>query len=60
MCYLSTTFLLADINEKCESASNSKHQENYLQLSSITQTIQFWPMSDEKKDAQHAGLGIYY
>merc|ERR1711994_293241 len=44
---LSTTFLLADMNEKCESAS--KRQENYLHLSSLAQTIQFWPVSGEKK-----------
>ena len=42
---LSTTFLLADMNEKCESAS--KRQENYLQLSSLA--IQFWPVSGGKK-----------
>ena len=33
--------------EKCEIAS--KHKENYLQLSCLAQTIQFWPVSDEKK-----------
>ena len=35
------------MNEKCESAS--KRQENYLHLSSLAQTIQFWPVSGEKK-----------
>ena len=44
---LSTTFLLADMIEKCEIAS--KHKENYLQLSCLAQTIQFWPVSVEKK-----------
>ena len=44
---LSTTFLLADMIEKCGSAS--KHKENYLQLSCLAQTIQFWPVSVEKK-----------
>ena len=33
--------------EKCEIAS--KHKENYLQLSCLAQTIQFWPVSVEKK-----------
>ena len=33
--------------EKCEIAS--KHKENYLQLSCLAQTIQFWPVSGEKK-----------
>ena len=33
--------------EKCGSAS--KHKENYLQLSCLAQTIQFWPVSVEKK-----------
>ena len=44
---LSTTFLLADMIEKCGSAS--KHKENYLHWSSLAKTIQFWPVSDEKK-----------
>jgi len=44
---LSNTFLLADMIEKCEIAS--KHKENYLQLSCLAQTIQFWPVSGEKK-----------
>ena len=33
--------------EKCEIAS--KHKENYLQLSCLAHTIQFWPVSGEKK-----------
>ena len=33
--------------EKCGSAS--KHKENYLHWSSLAKTIQFWPVSDEKK-----------
>ena len=44
---LSTTFLLADMIEKCGSAS--KHKENYLHWSSLAKRIQFWPVSDEKK-----------